>query len=112
MSRESVTVNPAAKRIERDLAQYNTDTAAHKMYSIEPESDDDIFKLKGHIYGPPDTPYEGGVFHVRMTVPPNYPFKPPSARLITKIWHPNISKSLGSNYLHYSLQPSTHAFTP
>lgn len=93
MSRESVTVNPAAKRIKRDLAQFNADQAAKKMYHIEPENDDDIFKLKGFIYGPPDTPYEGGVFHLQMTVSPNYPFNPPSAKFVTKIWHPNISEN-------------------
>lgn len=65
MSRESVTVNPATKRLERDLAAYHADEAAKKMYHIEPENDNDIFKLKGYVYGPPDTPY-------RRHLPPHH----------------------------------------
>lgn len=92
MSRESVTVNPATKRLERDLVAYHADEAAKKMYHIEPENDNDIFKLKGYVYGPPDTPYQGGIFHLTMTVPQQYPFKAPTAQLTTKVYHPNIGK--------------------
>ncbi|KAH9390352.1 hypothetical protein TYRP_023179 [Tyrophagus putrescentiae] len=93
MSHESVTMNPAAKRIEKDLAIFKMDQAAQAMYHIEPESKDDIFKLKGYVYGPPDTPYQGGVFHLKMTVPNDYPFCLPVCKMITKVWHPNIDEA-------------------
>ena len=43
------------------------------------------------ISGPPDTPYEGGIFLIDIKIPETYPFNPPKMRFITKIWHPNIS---------------------
>ena len=27
--------------------------------------------------GPPDTPYEGGIFHLEIKIPETYPFNPP-----------------------------------
>ncbi|KAK4514105.1 uncharacterized protein ATC70_006113 [Mucor velutinosus] len=35
------------------------------------------------ITGPPDTPYDGGEYYGRITFPAEYPFKPPSIRMIT-----------------------------
>jgi len=34
-------------------------------------------ELRGEIAGPPDTPYEGGTFHLEIIVPETYPFNPP-----------------------------------
>ena len=82
----------ATKRLKRDLQQFNLDPAAQTMYHIEPISDEDIFELKGRIYGPPDSPYHGGVFHLTVSISENYPFKSPKMVFTTKIWHPNISK--------------------
>lgn len=39
------------------------------------------------------TPYEGGNFHLHINIPENYPFKPPTPVLITKIYHPNIAEN-------------------
>ncbi|CAG2174745.1 unnamed protein product [Oppiella nova] len=49
------------------------------------------FEWVGNIEGPPDTPYAGGLFIVRITFPQNYPFSPPSIKMQTRIYHPNIS---------------------
>ncbi|KAI9138790.1 ubiquitin-conjugating enzyme/RWD-like protein [Paraphysoderma sedebokerense] len=35
------------------------------------------------LLGPKDTPYEGGQYHGKLTFPPEYPYKPPSIRMIT-----------------------------
>lgn len=93
-SRSSMSTNPAAKRVQVDLAKFQADHAAHRMFHIEPAREDgDLFTLKGHVYGPPGTPYQGGVFHLEMTIPPTYPFQSPTVRMTTKVWHPNIDES-------------------
>ncbi|KAE9978808.1 hypothetical protein BLS_000275 [Venturia inaequalis] len=37
------------------------------------------------------TPQPGGHFTLHLTLPNNYPFKPPVLNFATKIYHPNIS---------------------
>ena len=44
------------------------------------------------LEGPKETPYEGGTFRVKLKFPDDYPFKPPTAKFLTKIYHPNIDK--------------------
>ncbi len=54
---------------------------------------DNLFEWEGIIIGPTETPYEGGIFILSISIPSNYPFKPPSVIFKTKIYHPNINSS-------------------
>ena len=54
---------------------------------------DNLFEWEAIILGPTETPYEGGVFHLSISIPSNYPFKPPNIIFLTKIFHPNINYS-------------------
>lgn len=56
---------------------------------------DDIFKWHATILGPKGTPYEDGIFYLRIDFTRDYPFKPPSIIFITKIYHCNINSSGG-----------------
>jgi ubiquitin-conjugating enzyme E2 G1 len=42
------------------------------------------------LAGPPDTPYEGGVFRALLKFPEDYPLSPPKLRFTSRVWHPNI----------------------
>ena len=35
------------------------------------------------FYGPAQSPYAGGIYHGALTFPKEYPYKPPSIRMIT-----------------------------
>ncbi|KAH0788154.1 Ubiquitin-conjugating enzyme family protein [Histomonas meleagridis] len=43
------------------------------------------------IDGPKDTIWENGVFRLKVTFPPEYPFKAPRVVFTTPMFHPNIS---------------------
>ena len=43
--------------------------------------------------GPEETPYEDGIFTLKLIFPENYPKKGPEALFLTKMFHPNIRES-------------------
>jgi len=56
-------------------------------------NEEDILDFVGIIAGPEGTPYEGGYFRVKFQFTEEFPAAPPKCTLITKIFHPNVSKS-------------------
>lgn len=58
--------------------------------SAGPIDSERIDRWHATIAGPPETVYEGGIFEMEITFPPQYPFKPPKIKFLTKIFHCNI----------------------
>ena len=49
------------------------------------------------LRAPPESPYHPGTFGLVLTLPVDYPFKPPVVKFVTRIYHPNVTNdSLGN----------------
>ncbi|KAI5841115.1 ubiquitin-conjugating enzyme/RWD-like protein [Morchella snyderi] len=78
----------AQKRIHREYAEIEASPIPGiAVHSI----DEDMFKWSIELTGPKDSVYAGGTFKLLLTLPTNYPFKPPVLAFQTKIYHPNVS---------------------
>eukprot|EP00252_Welwitschia_mirabilis_P016125 TRINITY_DN35644_c0_g1_i1.p1 TRINITY_DN35644_c0_g1~~TRINITY_DN35644_c0_g1_i1.p1 ORF type:complete len:243 (+),score=53.30 TRINITY_DN35644_c0_g1_i1:215-943(+) len=56
-------------------------------------NDDSFTTIFADIEGPAGTPYEGGVFRMKLVLTVDFPNSPPRGYFVTKIFHPNISNS-------------------
>ncbi|CAI2382092.1 unnamed protein product [Moneuplotes crassus] len=82
---------PSLKRIMKEYKDFEMD--APVGCSAGPISEDDMYNWQGYIAGPAETPYEGGVFLLKIEFGNDYPFKPPKVAFTTKIYHPNINSN-------------------
>ncbi|XP_010465730.1 PREDICTED: ubiquitin-conjugating enzyme E2 32 [Camelina sativa] len=72
--------NPAVKRILQEVKEMQANPSDDFM-SLPLE--ENIFEWQFAIRGPGDTEFEGGIYHGRIQLPADYPFKPPSFMLLT-----------------------------
>uniref|UniRef100_A0A3P8Z502 UBC core domain-containing protein n=2 Tax=Esox lucius TaxID=8010 RepID=A0A3P8Z502_ESOLU len=76
------------KRILEELKSLHCDP--HPFCTVLPsESDFTFWKIL--LQGPPDTPYEDGVFELYCQFGAEYPVKPPLMRFVTPVYHCNIN---------------------
>ena len=54
------------------------------------EDDSDMYHWRASITGPEDTPWEGGIYSLRIIFDGDYPNKPPKIRFTCDMLHPNI----------------------
>ncbi|XP_022863252.1 ubiquitin-conjugating enzyme E2 32-like [Olea europaea var. sylvestris] len=72
--------NPAVKRILQEVKEMHSNPSDDFM-SLPLE--ENIFEWQFAIRGPQDSEFEGGIYHGRIQLPAEYPFKPPSFLLLT-----------------------------
>ncbi|GAB2227890.1 hypothetical protein Droror1_Dr00009718 [Drosera rotundifolia] len=56
-------------------------------------NDDDFSTIYADIDGPAGTPYENGVFRMKLILSRDFPHSPPKGYFLTKIFHPNIANN-------------------
>ncbi|CAH1759470.1 9525_t:CDS:2 [Entrophospora sp. SA101] len=85
----------AYKRLTKEYIAIQNNPAP---YLIAKPLENNILEWHYVIRGPPDTPYHNGEYHVE------YPFKPPSIRMITPSgrFHPNTRLCLSMSDFHPS----------
>jgi len=52
--------------------------------------EDNITTIMADIEGPVGTPFDGGLFRVRLALSQDFPASPPKGFFVTRIFHPNV----------------------
>ena len=97
--------SPAVKRLMREAQELHEPT---KDYSAKP-LDDNLFEWHFTFRGPNDSDFDGGFYHGRIILPPEYPMKPPSIMLLNPNGRFELNKKIClsiSGYHPESWQPS------
>jgi len=80
--------NFTSVRLSKELLKLQSEK--EKMEGIIIETPEDLSIWKARIEGPKLTPYENGIYEMRIKFDSDYPIKPPSVKFITPMYHPNI----------------------
>ena len=79
-------MNMTINRLTRELKKINDENIPN-ITILPPEN---ILIWYAKIYGPKDSPFENGVFDIKLSFDNDYPVKPPSVKFLSKMFHPNI----------------------
>lgn len=79
--------SPAQRRLLKDFSQLQKDSP-EGITAVPMEND--IMNWNAAIFGPDETPWEGGTFKLTMKFSAQYPNKAPIVKFVTCMYHPNI----------------------
>ena len=77
-----------SKRLKKELELFNKECP--DVCTGGPVNKDDLRVWNITLFGPKNSPYEGGNFLLKVEFDQDYPFVPPDVYFITPIYHPNI----------------------
>lgn len=75
-----MATSAATKRLSKEYQQIQVDPPE---FAIAKPNERNILEWHYVITGPPDTPYHNGQYYGVLNFPPDYPFKPPSIKMVT-----------------------------
>jgi len=78
----------AVARLQKELKDLMKNPV--EGFKVELVDEASLFEWRIYFAGPPDTPFEGGVFKAMMNFPEDYPNSPPKMKILSDFWHPNI----------------------
>jgi len=90
--------NSAIKRIMQEARELANDPCTD--YSAAP-LEDDIFEWHCTLRGPAGTEYEGGLYHFRILLPAEYPFRPPSIMMLTPNGRFELNSKICISFTNY-----------
>ncbi|KAH3735459.1 ubiquitin-conjugating enzyme E2 J1-like [Dreissena polymorpha] len=82
--------SPAVKRLMKEAHELREPTEQFACSPLE----DNLFEWHFTIRGPADSEFEGGLYHGRIILPPEYPMKPPSIIIMTPNGRFEINKKI------------------
>jgi len=80
-------MSTATVRIPKEYEKLTSDPIDNVIFEMNAGN---IYEWTFVIFGPKDSPYEGGVYEGILTFPKEYPMKPPKVRFTSKLFHPNV----------------------
>ncbi|KAG9781331.1 hypothetical protein KCU88_g3479, partial [Aureobasidium melanogenum] len=77
--------SPTVRRLLKEVAELSSSSSnPNPAFFAAPVSDADLHEWHFTLVGPPaPSPYAGGMYHGRITLPTTYPLKPPNFRFLT-----------------------------
>lgn len=78
------------KQVSKELTSLTNDPPEGIKVFV---NEQDITDIQATIEGPAGTPYEGGLFRVKLVLGKDYPTAPPKGFFLTKIFHPNVASN-------------------
>ena len=79
-------------KVKKELKEFHQSLKNERRWTTVEKNKDRLDGINVLVFGPPNTPYEGGTFDIEISFPPTYPLKAPKMVMKTPIFHPMINK--------------------
>ncbi|CAH9050885.1 unnamed protein product [Cuscuta europaea] len=83
----TTSVSASGKRIQKEMTELSWEPLPD--CAAGPKGDN-LYHWVATLFGPPGTPYDGGIYFLDITFPSEYPFKSPTVVFKTRIYHCNV----------------------
>ncbi|KAG6007707.1 hypothetical protein E4U21_005668 [Claviceps maximensis] len=93
----------STKRIAKEYAE--TSKSPPEGISISLPADSSLHTWQIVLTPPAPSPYHPGRYGLLLTLPVEYPFKPPHIRFTTRVYHPNVTNDSQGNICLGLLKP-------